>query len=367
MRGDDSMIKEFKLNPDEDIETPALLVDLDALERNIQTMSEFANANNISLRPHFKTVKIPDIALMQIKAGAKGITCAKLSEAEVLADAGVENILLANQIVAPTKMDRLAKLAGRIKYMAVAVDSIENVIALNDACVKHGTKLYVLVELDVGMGRCGVRSYEEGLDVARAITKSPNLIFDGIQAYEGNLVLNPDLQERGKGVDWLLSYVGGFKSFLEQNYIPVNEVSGGGSGTFNLTSNSDLYTELQVGSYIYMDTRYGKLELPFEQALYILCMVMSKHDGVAVLDGGLKSISTDNGDPLLIGLNAETIKLSEEHCTLRSPDVELNLRDTVIFTPSHCCTTINLYDTVYGVRDGRVEKIFDVKGRGKSI
>jgi D-serine deaminase-like pyridoxal phosphate-dependent protein len=274
---------------------------------------------------------------------------------------------LANQIVAPGKIDKLAKLAGRIQYMAVAVDSVENVLDLSNACDKHGTTLRVLVELDVGQGRCGVRSYEEGLDVARAIVNSSNLLFDGIQAYEGHLVLNPDLHERRDGVDWLLSYVGGFKSFLEQHNIPVNEVSGGGSGTFDLTYKNSLYTELQVGSYIYMDTRYGNLKLPFEQALYVMCMVISKHKGVTVLDGGLKSFSTDNGDPFPIGINAEKIKLSEEHCTFRDPDVELNIRDTVMFRPSHCCTTINLYDTAYGIRAGKVERVFEVKGRGKSI
>jgi len=360
-------VKEIKLKAGEDIETPALLIDLDALERNIQTMSAFAKDSNISLRPHFKTVKIPEIALMQVKAGAKGITCAKLSEAEVLADAGVESILLACQVVAPAKLDRLAQLAGRIKYMAVAIDSVECVHYLNDACAKHGTRLHVLVELDVGQGRCGVRSYEEGLDVARAIMESPNLLFDGIHAYEGHLVLKPELQIRSEGVEKLLAYVGGFRDFLEQHNIPVKEISGGGSGTFNLTHKNNVYTELQVGSYIYMDTRYGKLGLPFEQALYVTCMVISKHNGVAVLDGGLKSLSTDNGEPLLTGLNAESIKLSEEYCIVREPDVNLNLRDTVVFIPSHCCTTINLYDTAYGVRGGCIEKIFDVKGRGKSM
>ena len=359
-------MKEFSPAPNKVIETPALLIDLDVLERNIQILNVFAKDINISLRPHFKTVKIPEIALMQVKAGAKGITCAKLSEAEVLADAGVDSILLACQIVAPAKLDRLAKLAGRINYMAVAVDSVEAVHYLNDACAKHGTKLYVLVELDVGQGRCGVRSYEEGLDVARAVMESPYLVFDGIQAYEGQLVLKPEVQIRSEGVEKLLSYVGGFKSFLEQNNIPVKEISGSGSGTFNLTCINNLYTELQAGSYIYMDARYNTLELPFEQAIYIMCTVISTHKGVAVLDGGLKSLSTDNGNPLLIGLNAEAIKLSEEHCRLSEPDIELNVKDTVMFIPSHCCTTINLYDIAYGVRDGRIEKVFDVKGRGKS-
>jgi D-serine deaminase-like pyridoxal phosphate-dependent protein len=174
------------------------------------------------------------------------------------------------------------------------------------------------------------------------------------------------LQTRSEGVKKLLEYVSGFKNLLEQNNISVKEISGSGSGTFSMTCVSNLYTELQAGSYIYMDARYNTLKLPFEQVLYVMCMVISTHEGVAVLDGGLKSLSTDNGNPLMTGLSAESIKLSEEHCTIREPDVELKVRDTVIFIPSHCCTTINLYDKAYGVRGGRIERVFDVKGRGKS-
>jgi len=348
------------------IDTPALLIDLDAVERNINVMISFLSGKKLKLRPHFKSVKVPEIALMQLEAGAKGITCAKLSEAEVLADAGVTDILLANQIVTPLKLERLANLAGRVPRMAVAVDTVNNVQELNDACAQADTSMHVFVELDVGLGRCGVRTYEEGLVVSKAVVDAPNLVFEGIQAYEGHLVLKPDIAVRKNGVEQLLSYVEGFKNHLENHGVPVNEVSGSGTGTHMLTGIGDIYTELQAGSYIYMDTRYAGLGLPFEFAQYILSTVISKQPGVAILDVGLKSISTDNGAPLVVGFERCNIKLSEEHCKLDDPEGRLKVNDTAVFIPSHCCTTINLYDVAYGIRGGSVERIFEIKGRGKS-
>jgi len=350
----------------ETIETPALLVDLDAVRRNIDLMNTFLKWKTIKLRPHFKTTKIPEIAQMQIEAGAKGITCATLSEAEVLADAGIDDILIANQVVAPSKIERVATLAGRVSHLVIAVDSSDNVNELSDACRRAGTSLYVYVELDVGMGRCGVRSYEEGLTVCRVVIGAPNLVFEGIQAYEGHLVTNPDANVRGDGVKQVFLRTGGFKNYLEDNGVTVNEVSGGGTGTYALTGAGDLYTELQAGSYIYMDAKYDKLELPFEYGLFILGMVISKRAGTAILDVGRKSAATDNGYPLPIGFEESDIMLNEEHCILADPENRLKVGDTVAFIPSHCCTTINLYDIAYGIRDGAVERVFDVKGRGKS-
>ena len=354
------------IKPSETIETPALLIDLAAVRRNIDLMSAFLEGRPIRLRPHFKTAKIPEIAQMQIEAGAKGITCATVGEAEVLADAGIDDILIANQVAAPSKTERVAELAGRVPHLVIAVDSSDNVIELSDACSRAGTSLSVYVELDVGMGRCGVRSYEEGFAVARAVIDAPNLVFEGIQAYEGHLVTNPDSRIRGDGVRELFLQTGGFKNYLQDNGVPVKEVSGGGTGTYALTGAGDLYTELQAGSYIYMDGKYDKLGLPFEYALFVLGMVISKGPGSAVLDMGLKSVSTDNGYPLAIGLEESGMRLSEEHCTLEDPFDRLKVRDTVLFIPSHCCTTINIYDMAYGIRDGGVEKVFEVKGRGKS-
>ena len=352
--------------PTDSIDTPALIIDMDALERNIRAMNAFLQNRKIKLRPHFKTVKIPDIAKLQIDAGAKGITCSKLSEAEVLVSAGISDILLANQIVDPGKIHRLAALAKRVKHLTVAVDSADNVHDLSAACAKAGSMLNVLVELDIGMGRCGVRDYEEGLAVSRAVMDAPNLSFKGIQAYEGHLVLLPDIEARKTGATKALSYVKGFKEYLEKYHIPVSEISGGGTGTYSLICDGDVYTELQAGSYIYMDARYGKLGLPFENALYIIGVVMAKKPGLAIVDAGLKCLATDGGNPVISGFEQNSFHLSEEHCTLDDPDDRLGICDTVAFIPGHCCTNINIFDIAYGVRNGKVEKVFEVKGRGKS-
>ena len=354
------------IKPTDAIDTPALIIDMDALQRNIQTMSAFLRNRKIKLRPHFKTVKIPDIARLQIDAGAKGITCSKLSEAEVLVSAGIADVLLANQVADPAKIRRLAALAKRVRHLTVAVDSADNVHDLSAACALAGSTLNVLVELDIGMGRCGVRDYNEGLAVARAVMEAPNLSFKGIQAYEGHLVLLPDMEARRSGASKALSYVKGFKEYLEKNHIPVSEISGGGTGTYSLICAGDVYTELQAGSYIYMDARYGKLGLPFENALYILGMVMAKRPGLAIIDAGLKCLTTDGGDPVIPGFEQSSFHLSEEHCTLDDPDDRLGICDTVAFIPGHCCTNINVFDIAYGVRNGKVEKVFEVKGRGKS-
>lgn len=354
------------INPSEAIETPALLIDLDAVRRNIDAMNAFLNGKPIKLRPHFKTAKIPEIARMQVAAGAKGITCATLSEAEVLADAGIDNILIANQVVAPAKINRVAHLAGRISHLVVAVDSVENVNELSNACSHAGTTLYAYVEIDVGLGRCGVRSYEEGLTVSRAVIDAPNLVFDGIQAYEGHIATKPELHIRSDGVKQLLLRVAGFKDYLENHGVTVNEVSGGSSGTYALTGGDDLFTELQAGTYIYMDGNYDKLGLPFEHALYVLGMVISKKPGIAVLDIGRKSIATDKGNPFVVGFEKNELKLTEEHCLLEDSENQLKVCDNVILIPSHCCTTINIYNIAYGIRNGVIERVFDVKGRGKS-
>ena len=351
--------------PTDPIDTPALLIDMTALEHNIKTMNDFLAGKSIKLRPHFKTIKIPEIAQMLIAAGAKGLTCAKLSEAEVLADAGIEDILIANEIVAPGKIDRLAALAGHIKHMAVAVESVQNVQQLSSACERAGTTLNILVELDVGMDRCGVRTYEQGYTVARAAHDAPNLIFEGIQAYEGHLVLNPEMQVRKDGVKELINKVGEFKAYLENHGIPVKEISGGGTGTFDLTGAGDLYTELQTGSYVYMDTKYDLLGLPFKHSMYLLSMVISRQAEFVILDAGLKSVAVDNGNPEVVGFENNKIKLSEEHFRIWDSEGKLDICDTVLIIPSHSCTNINLHDIAYGIRNGKIERIFEIKGRGK--
>jgi 3-hydroxy-D-aspartate aldolase len=352
--------------PSPQVETPALLIDLDVIERNIRTMQSFLSGRQTRLRPHFKTVKITDLTKMQIAAGAKGATCAKLGEAEVLADAGIENVLIANQVVFPAKIERLAKLAGRTR-LCVCVDSIQNAKDLSAACKKAGTTLYCLVEIDSGAHRCGVRSVEDGVKLAKEIDALDNLVFEGIQSYEAHVMLKPEEEIRKDGAFAAMDVVRAFKTALLAAGLPVNEISGGGSGTFAFTGNNDVFTELQAGSYLYMDARYGTLGLPFENALFVLSTVMSKHPGVAFADAGLKVYGMDNGNPVPVGHGSLTIKLNEEHCRIEDPEDRFKVGDQIAFIPGHCCTTVNIHDKAYGIRNGKVEKVFTVDGRGKSL
>ncbi|MBQ9988435.1 MAG: DSD1 family PLP-dependent enzyme [Clostridia bacterium] len=348
------------------LETPALLVDMEAIEHNIATMADFLADKQCKLRPHFKTVKVPDLSLMQLAAGAKGITCAKLSEAEVLAEAGVPNVLIANQVIWPSKIERLAKLAGKTR-MCVAVDSEANARDLSQACVNAGTTLYCLVEYDCGAHRCGVRSIEDGVALAKLIEALPNLVFEGIQAYEAHIVLKPEEEVRREGAKESNAAVAEFRDALLAAGLCVNEISGGGTGTYKYTGGGDVYTELQAGSYLYMDGRYGKLGLPFKNAQFVLGTIMSKHPGIAFADVGLKSFGMDNGNPILVGHEDLFIKLNEEHCRIDDPEDIFKVGDQVLFISGHCCTTVNIFDFAYAVRDGKVEKIMEVKGRGKSV
>ena len=352
--------------PDVGLETPALLIDLDAIERNIQTMQQYLLGKKARLRPHFKTVKISSLTKMQLAAGAKGATCAKLGEAEALVDAGINDVLIANQIIWPSKMQRLAELCGRAR-MCVAVDSLQNAKDLSEACKHAGTTLYCLVEIDSGAHRCGVRSIADGVALARAIHTLDNLVFEGIQAYEAHIMLKPEEEVRKDGFAESLDIVRAFRDALIQNGLSVNEISGGGTGTYAYTGDNDVFTELQAGSYLYMDARYGKLGLPFENAQFVLATIISKHPGVAFTDAGLKVFGMDNGNPVPVGFEEYAIKLNEEHGRIDDPKDEFKVGQQIAFIPGHCCTTVNLYDRAYGVRNGVVERIFTVDGREKSV
>jgi D-serine deaminase-like pyridoxal phosphate-dependent protein len=303
---------------------------------------------------------------MQIEAGAKGATCSKLGEAEALVDAGIQDVLIANQVIWPSKIERLAALCARAK-MTVCVDAVENARNLSAACKAAGTTLYCLVEIDSGAHRCGVRSIEDGVALAKEIDALDNLVFEGIQSYEAHVMLKPEQEVRRDGALAAMGIVRQFRDALIAAGLSVNEISGGGSGTFNHTGDNDVFTELQAGSYLYMDARYGKLGLPFENAQYVLATVISKHPGIAFTDAGLKVFGMDNGNPVPVGYEDYPLKLNEEHGRLDDPNDEFRVGDQIAFIPGHCCTTVNLYDTAYGVRNGVVERVFTVDGRGRSV
>jgi len=356
------------------IDTPALLIDLDLLEQNIKIMADFMRNKKAKLRPHFKSYKCPTISHKQIDAGAKGITCAKLGEAEVLVNSGVKDVLIANQIVEPKKIFRLAGLAHGGVKITVAVDNTENISALSEAAKKVGSTIFVLIEVDVGMKRCGVNKPEEVLCLAKKILSSDGLVFEGIQAYEGHLVYDLDYPPsitdniRHQGVQEMVRKVGKIKEYLEKNGIKVNEISGGGTGTYNITGDNTIWTEIQAGSYVFMDNVYSRVGLPFKNSLTILTTVIHKRPGMAITDAGLKVCTTEQGPPAIKDHPHLKIagELSEEHGSILDTHDELKYLQRFEFIPSHCCTTVNLHDNYYCVRNGLLEAIWPITGRGRS-
>jgi D-serine deaminase-like pyridoxal phosphate-dependent protein len=353
----------------QEIDTPALILDLDDLEYNLQTMSRFFAGKAVGLRPHSKTHKCPQIAQRQLEAGAIGITCAKLGEAEVMARAGIQNILIANQVTGAVKLDRLADLA-RTCNLTVAVDDAEGVRQLGETCRAAGVKVGVLVEVNIGMGRCGVEPDEPALRLARQVLDQPGLVFEGLMGYEGHLVLIPDLQERTEKVAAAIGLLQSSKDLLERHGIPVRIVSGGGTGTYDLTAGCAPITEIQAGSYVFMDATYANIRPEFRVSMTMLTSVVSRPEPKhIVVDAGLKTITKEFGLPTLLGVAGSMRYLSEEHAVidLAEPDaVQLKAGDKVFMLPSHCCTTTNLHDVLHVVRGGKLVDLWPVAARGHS-
>lgn len=356
------------INKDQ-IETPALLIDLDVFEKNIEIMTDFMQNKTAKLRPHFKSHKCTTIAHRQISAGAKGITCAKLSEAEILVNAGIRDVLIANQVVNSEKIVRLVGLSQASKSkLTVAVDNLRNIQDLSLAASKLNTTIYVLIEVDVGMKRCGVDDSQEALKLANKIKQSKGLIFEGIQAYEGHLVYNKDINFKVNGVGEMVKKISKIKDCLEENNVSVNEISGAGTGTYFITGNNTIWTEIQAGSYIFMDTVYKKSAgMNFGNSLSLLATVIHKRNGVAIADVGLKSCSSEQGLPEIKSYPNIAIRgLSEEHTIIEDKNNELSYLQKIELIPSHCCTTANLHDSYYCIRNGLLEAIWPIQGRGKS-
>ena len=350
------------------IDTPALLLDLGALETNIKTMAaHFAN-RHCKLRPHFKSHKCTTIARMQMEAGAVGITCAKLGEAEVVADAGIRNILLANEIVGPLKIRRLMELCRRADPI-VLVDSTDNVKMLSEHAVAAGIRLGVLVELDVGMGRCGVAPGQPALELARLVAASGGLRFMGLHGYEGHAVDLRDAQERTQKAGESLKKLVDTRRLIERSGLAVNIVTGGGTGTFDLIADYEGMDELQAGSYALMDWWYGDIRPEFKQAMSLLVTVISRPGPEAVIiDVGRKGIGAEWGPPRVKNLpGSEVVSYtSEEHMKIAVPaDSILKIGDRMEIIPSHGCTTSNFYSEFVVHRDGAVVGHWPIEGRGK--
>ncbi|MBI3091986.1 MAG: DSD1 family PLP-dependent enzyme [Candidatus Tectomicrobia bacterium] len=358
----------------EEIDTPALLLDLDAMERNLAAMASFFASKKATLRPHTKTHKAPILAHRQIAAGARGICCQKLGEAEIMAQGGITDILITNEIVGRQKVRRLMHLARQLRHgrLAVCVDHPANVNELSEAVQAAGVRLDVLVDVNVGQNRCGVAPGKPALELARQVLRSPGLRLRGLQGYEGHCMVKEDEQERRHAFEAAWSLLLETKHLLKREGIDLEEISAGGTGTFEWLVECPEATEVQAGSYIVMDAKYRKVigETRFACALSVLSTIMSTPDAdYAVCDAGFKTITHDQGMPEVKGVAGIEYYLGgDEHGRLRYVDAarRFELGEKIELIVSHCDTTINLYDKYFGVRNGVVEVVWDIAGRGKS-
>ena len=346
-----------------DIRTPALIIDKKTFEENKEKMKELLEETPIKLRPHYKSHKCSAIAHAQINDGAIGITCAKLDEAADLVDSGIEDVLIANQIVGKEKVSRLASLA-RCAKITVCVDNKENVTDIENAAMLMDAKIYCLIEYEIGMQRCGVSKKEDVLSLVKHINSCKHLVFEGIQAYAGHLSHLACEEERRAKTEENARRIRELISYLNENAITVNTVSGGSTGTSVFKKNDTLYTELQAGSYLFMDATYNKLDVPFKPSLFLLTTVVSVNEKLAVVDGGVKSCGVDQGMPVPVGFEVSKVVDSEEHLQLHNPTKKLSVGDKVLLIPAHCCSTVNLHDKLYLVEDGRVSDRLTVSARG---
>jgi 3-hydroxy-D-aspartate aldolase len=358
--------------PLQSVDTPALVLDLDAFERNLSLMAETVRAARVALRPHAKSHKCPAIALRQIAAGAVGVCCQKVSEAEALVDGGVADVLVTNQIVGAGKLARLAQLAQRAR-IAVLADDAANVAALAAAAAEAAVTLDVLVEVDVGTGRCGVRPGEPALALARAVAACRSLRFAGLHAYHGAAQHLRTAAQRSAAIATAADMARASRDLIAGSGIACPTVTGAGTGTYPLEAASGVWNELQPGSYLFMDADYGRNECDprwprFAQSLFVLTTVMSRPAADrAIVDAGLKASSTDSGMPLVWARDGlEFVKASDEHGVLRvAPGVKAPaLGEKLLLVPGHCDPTVNLYDQFVCMRGGRVDRLWDITARG---
>jgi 3-hydroxy-D-aspartate aldolase len=361
-----------------DIQTPCLVLDLDALERNIVKMGDYAKAHGMRHRVHGKMHKSVDVALLQERLGGSvGVCCQKVSEAEVFARGGIKDVLVSNQVRDAAKIDRLARLPKFGAKTTVCVDDLANIAELSAAAVKHGTTLGVFVEIDCGAGRCGVKTADEVVAIAKAADAAKGLEFKGIQAYQGAMQHMDNYADRKAKLDAAVAQVSEAVEALKAAGLAPELVSGGGTGSYYFESNSGVYNELQCGSYAFMDADYGRIldqngqridRGEWENALFILTSVMShvKADK-AICDAGLKAQSVDSGLPVVFGReDVRYIKCSDEHGVIEDPAGVLKVGDKLKLVPGHCDPTCNVHDWYVGVRGGKVEVVWPVSARGKA-
>lgn len=361
-----------------EIDTPALVLDLDAFERNLVTMAAYTQGHGVRLRPHAKTHKSPEIALRQIAHGAVGQCVQKVSEAEILVAGGVHDVLVSNEVAGAAKLDRLAQLARQAK-ISLCVDHLDGVREAADAAARHDVVLDILVEIDVGGRRCGVAPGEAAVRIAEAVARSNTLRFGGLQAYHGTAQHMRSIDERSEAIERAGVSVRNTVERLTQAGLSCATIGGAGTGTYEIETGSGLWNEIQAGSYVFMDADYarnrqanGEPFRNFEHALFVLAGVMSKPTpDRAVVDAGHKAAAIDSGLPVPFRREGLVYsKPSDEHGVLTGDPIAVPHRgDRILLVPGHCDPTVNLHDWYVCVRglhtaDAHVEALWPIAARG---
>ena len=360
------------------LNTPALVLDLEMLDRNIAEMASFAKAHGMKLRPHSKTHKSADVARRQIAAGALGVCCAKLGEAEALGEAGIEGLHITSPVVTPQAITRLIALNATVKGLMVVVDHPANVAALAGAAAQAGQTLTVIVDIDPGIHRTGVASPEAALELVQLVVKHKSLNYGGVQFYCGRHQHIVDFVQRKAEIEERTEYLRGILARLDAAGLKPAIVTGSGTGTHYIDAKLGVFTELQVGSYVFMDHDYNVCDLrgadkpTFEQALQIDARAVSANTpGMVTVDAGLKAMATEKGPPMILkgaAPGATTRFMGDEHLAVIAPEGQQapRLGDQVILVPPHCDPTVNLYESYNVVKGDTLVEIWPVTARGRS-
>ncbi|KTE04719.1 DSD1 family PLP-dependent enzyme [Sphingopyxis sp. H115] len=361
-----------------DLNTPVLVLDIEALDRNIAAMASLAAGHGVALRPHAKTHKSVDIAHRQLAAGAVGVCCAKIGEAEVLAAGGVTGLLITSPVAAPAAIDRLAKLAKTAVGLMAVVDHPGVARRIDAALAAAGATLDVIIDIDPGIARTGVASAEAAVALARTIAAAPSLAYRGVQFYCGSQQHIEDYAERRAAIVERTAYLQGVIAALAEAGFAPAIVTGSGTGTHRIDLDLGVFTELQAGSYVFMDKQYLDCDLtgdgaaPFEVSLGVDARVVSaNHSGLVTIDAGFKSLSTDGGVAAVRRGGPETAFfafMGDEHAALIAPDIgkQLEPGDPVSLTVPHCDPTVNLYDSYHVVAGDTLVDIWPVGARGRA-
>jgi D-serine deaminase-like pyridoxal phosphate-dependent protein len=352
------------------IDTPALVLDLEAFERNLERMAAALRGSGVRLRAHAKAHKCPEIARRQVARGAVGICCQKVSEAAVFVEAGIADVLVTNEVVGEAKLARLADLAGKAR-IGVLVDDARPLQALAAVAKARGVGIDAYVEVDVGANRCGVAPGDEAVALAREIAASPPLRFAGLHCYHGSAQHMRAPEERAAAIAGAVEAARFTVQGVEAQGIKVECVTGAGTASFVHERDSGVFNEVQPGSYAFMDrdyadNRYGVGDVVFEHALFVRTTVMSRPTATrAVVDAGLKASSVDSGMPRVWHRDdLRYLKASDEHGVIEMPSSALSLGDALMLIPGHCDPTFNLYDELVCIRGDRVEAVWPISARG---